>query len=583
MASIMRTSRSSLFLLATWTGASALGLACKSRQQDGKDTAATTHAPEAAPAEAVTPRTEVDIFAFGAQQGYVAPCGCTTEPLGGLQYAVGYIDGASEPTKRLILEPGALLFPTASDPEAPSDEASWAQAQRRAGLLHERFSSWGDTLISGVGPADVRSPTKAEALRTYPLTRVLTNAAPTEGFVQVLDRRIAGVDLPVRAYAVVDPARQVDELPGLTEPITAILSAREANPVDPSKTLELVLVHGDASAARAIAEGVPGLDVLVIGAPQSNTEASRLGRAPTQVGGAWVLEPGDRGQTLSHLTLSAPVDFDAAVLADSTRWQFIAPLEQTQAELKRLDARIESFSSDPTADATFLAALRAERDEVRATLENDTPADGIGLRLEQVKIRCTLPPDATTKKALDAYDGWVATENSARFKGVFTPTPPKGAPTYVGKDTCDGCHDEAVEFWSQTHHASAYRTLVDANKQFDLSCVGCHVTGYMKPGGAHVVETRDLIDVQCEQCHGPGSLHADNPDPSNIRREVPPATCLECHTPEHSDTFQLEAYLRNVLGAGHGEEARAALGPGPTGRELRAAGLAKAGGSCKKM
>jgi cytochrome c2 len=58
--------------------------------------------------------------------------------------------------------------------------------------------------------------------------------------------------------------------------------------------------------------------------------------------------------------------------------------------------------------------------------------------------------------------------------------------------------------------------------------------------------------------------------------------CLSCHTPEHSDTFQFEPYLRDVVGKGHGEARRTALGDGPTGRELRAAGLAKAGGACKK-
>ena len=516
-------------------------------------------------------------------QGYIAPCGCTTEPLGGLPFAVGYIEEASNPASRLILEPGSLLFPSPSDPEAPTDEAGWAQAQRRAALLATRFGDWGASVISGVGPADVGSPLAGKALETYPLTRVLTNAAPGAPFTPSLERRVSALDLPVRGYAVIDPARQVVGLPTLTEPIKALQDARAAQAVDPAAALEIVLVHGDAALARAVAEGVPNLDVIVVGAPQTSTEASRLGRAPTQVNGAWILEPGDRGQTLSHLSLVAAPSVATSDFAAASAWSFIAPREQQQAELARLDARIESFASDPSADPKFVANLRAERARVQAAIDGAGPQDGVGLRIEQVKVSCKLPPDLPTKQTLDAYDAWVATENAARFKGVFTPEPPRGAPTYVGKDTCEDCHDEAVAFWSQSHHASAYKTLVDANKQFDLSCVGCHVTGYQQPGGAQVVETRGLVDVQCEQCHGPGSLHADDPDPSNIQREVSPDVCLGCHTPEHSDTFQLEAYLRNVLGAGHGEAARAALGDGPTGRELRAEGLAKAGGACKKM
>jgi hypothetical protein len=101
------------------------------------------------------------------------------------------------------------------------------------------------------------------------------------------------------------------------------------------------------------------------------------------------------------------------------------------------------------------------------------------------------------------------------------------------------------------------------------------------------VENEGLTAVQCEVCHGPGALHSETPDrngkPLSITREAPATVCGECHTPEHSDTFDYEAYLRDVLGPGHGEAARKALGDGPTGRQLRAAGLAKAGGPCKKM
>jgi hypothetical protein len=582
----MRTSRQTFFLSATWIFASILGLACSPRSQESSDAAATTHAPEPAPEVQGPPSQEIDLFALGAQQGYIAPCGCTTEPLGGLQYAVGYIDGTSNARARLILEPGSLLFPLPTDPEAPADEAGWAQAQRRAALLTERVLAWGDAAISGVGPADVGSPLGGAALDQYSLPRVLTNVDPASrpaNLATVATRTLDDPQVKVRTWVVLDPQLAREGLPALIDPVAALTTARAAQLGTDAEHLDIVVVHGSRDLARRVAAEISGLDLVVVGGPQATTEGSRLGAAPFQVGTTWVLEPGDRGQTLSHLTLVAPRDLKAPPFADSTRWQFIPPVEQTRAELTRLDERIASFSADPSADPSFLANLKNERARVKASIDATGPEDGVGLRLKQVKVSCTLPPDAATKKVLDAYDGWVAAENSARFKGVFTPSPPEGAPTYVGKNTCEDCHDEAVAFWSKTHHASAYRTLVDANKQFDLSCVGCHVTGFKRPGGAHVVETRGLVDVQCEQCHGPGSLHADNPDPSNIRREVSPTTCLECHTPEHSDTFQLEAYLRNVLGEGHGEDARAALGAGPTGRELRAAGLAKAGGACKKM
>ena len=93
------------------------------------------------------------------------------------------------------------------------------------------------------------------------------------------------------------------------------------------------------------------------------------------------------------------------------------------------------------------------------------------------------------------------------------------------------------------------------------------------------MENQSLQAVQCEQCHGPGSLHVEDPSTDNIRLEAPSDLCLGCHTAEHSDTFDYEPYLRDV----HGAEARAKLGEGPTGRELRAAALEEAGGGCEKM
>ena len=65
---------------------------------------------------------------------------------------------------------------------------------------------------------------------------------------------------------------------------------------------------------------------------------------------------------------------------------------------------------------------------------------------------------------------------------------------------------------------------------------------------------------------------------TSIRLVPPKNQCLEqCHTKEHSDTFQWEAYTRDIVGPGHGEKARAALGDGPTGGQLRKAALEKAG------
>jgi hypothetical protein len=57
--------------------------------------------------------------------------------------------------------------------------------------------------------------------------------------------------------------------------------------------------------------------------------------------------------------------------------------------------------------------------------------------------------------------------------------------------------------------------------------------------------------------------------PLAIKTKTPESVCTHCHNEKHSDTFQYEAYLRGIVGPGHGEDLRDDLGPGPTAKDLR--------------
>ncbi len=130
-------------------------------------------------------------------------------------------------------------------------------------------------------------------------------------------------------------------------------------------------------------------------------------------------------------------------------------------------------------------------------------------------------------------------------------------------------------------------------KELSYDCVRCHAAGFDEPGGSNLwslaqakSETPksgpalgpapDLRGVQCEVCHGPGSLHVKAPSKNPVPIKSPTQErCLSCHTKEHSDTFDFVPYLRDIVGPGHGADKRAALGNGPTGHELRHAALKK--------
>jgi predicted CXXCH cytochrome family protein len=78
----------------------------------------------------------------------------------------------------------------------------------------------------------------------------------------------------------------------------------------------------------------------------------------------------------------------------------------------------------------------------------------------------------------------------------------------------------------------------------DLSfnCGSCHTTGYTNGGNQDnlpgIVGTWAQAGVRCERCHGPGSLHANNPQGIHMLVEQNSGLCRECH--EYVPTAALE-------------------------------------------
>jgi hypothetical protein len=247
----------------------------------------------------------------------------------------------------------------------------------------------------------------------------------------------------------------------------------------------------------------------------------------------------------------------------------------------RIDDDLRAWTASSGGDPSFIAGKRREREALLAErAQLDTPwkaPEGTYFTNRLIPLRRSLPRDEKVAARMRKLDATIAAIN---LKSAKPPPPAEpGRAFYVGDAKCTGCHKSAAAFWKKTVHASAWKTLVDDGKQNDYKCVGCHVTGYGEVGGSSLGHTDRLRNVQCETCHGPGSTHVaqeGTEDPPAVHKETPASTCTACHTEQHSDTFQYEAYLRDIIGAGHGASARKKLGDGPTGHTLRSAALARA-------
>ncbi len=118
---------------------------------------------------------------------------------------------------------------------------------------------------------------------------------------------------------------------------------------------------------------------------------------------------------------------------------------------------------------------------------------------------------------------------------------------YAGEATCKECHQAAYTTWSQSRHARAFSTLQKINKHFDLECLQCHVVGLNQKGFMSPELTPNLLNVQCENCHGSAKAHIG--DPKKIQTSQKPAiqACTSCHKGSHSPSFDLSKYWPKIV------------------------------------
>jgi hypothetical protein len=135
-----------------------------------------------------------------------------------------------------------------------------------------------------------------------------------------------------------------------------------------------------------------------------------------------------------------------------------------------------------------------------------------------------------------------------------------GAPgaSFTGAATCKECHPGTYKFWSTTDHARAYKSLKGDPKPnviYDAECVLCHTTGFEYTSGWRSEETTaHLAGNQCENCHGPGSKHAAEPDNAEFKKLMAVTAeqadktrlCLKCHDQDNSPHFEFEEYWNKI-------------------------------------
>lgn len=156
---------------------------------------------------------------------------------------------------------------------------------------------------------------------------------------------------------------------------------------------------------------------------------------------------------------------------------------------------------------------------------------GTSLKLGK-KVKEDPESRALVQRTTARANAWHRTRAEAALTASHDPV---NAPSpFQTAATCQPCHARAYAVWKASAHARAMEVLEAGHQDFLPQCVSCHVTGMDQPGGFRDrLRTPDLIQVQCEACHGPAEAHLA--DPTRPYGPVGLSMCADtCHTPEQT-------------------------------------------------
>jgi hypothetical protein len=508
--------------------------------------------------DAAGTKATLRLYVTSTIAGALEPCGCSKDQLGGVQHLAAYLASQKDAAQStLFLGAGPVLF---MEPKLKPDSAvqdTWKAEALAVAAKQMGLAAWAPGANDWAGGTRTLDACRDSANAKVLAGNVVDGSASTTGsFV----RDFGG--LKVGVIGVADPKDRAGSYPDSVK-ASAALEAMKAGIAEVKKQGAEIFI-GLAALPRGealrLADNVPELHVLVVGKPVEAGDVNDASKAPVLAGNTLVIETANHLQTVGVIDLFVVPRAAGAplVFADAGG---VSKAEQVLAlagRIRDLEARLNSWANDRSVKAEDVAARKADLEKLRgekAKLEAErTPVEGSYFHVKSVEVREGLGVDKAVKDGLVTYYKRVNDHNKEAFKDRTPEAAEAGKASYVGIDKCTECHDDARKVWDKTPHATAYATLQKDFKEFNLDCVSCHVTGYGKPGGSTVTFNEKLQNVQCEECHGPGSLHVKEPKNKALLITSPkPESCVSgCHHPPHVEGFDAKAKMKMILGPGHG-------------------------------
>lgn len=526
------------------------------------------------------PKTpSVRLYVASTIAGAMEPCGCRKDMLGGVDHAAALIaEGKKQAEHTLVLGAGPLFF---LDPELASDKRQqdvWKAHGIAASLSDVGVAAWSPGVNDfAAGLAELSKLHQESGARMLAANVSIDGVDTSSTWVTELGKHKLGVT------GVADWGKSAPLPKGVVvgDPVAALEQAQKSLR-EQGATILVALVSAQRGQALRLAEKVGGFHVMVVGKPLDRGEGNDAPTPAVSIGDTLVVQGPNHLQSLAVVDLF--VRGGEVGFRDGTGIELQEKKVSLRRRIAELSTRIAVWKERGKVDDKDIAARQNDLQRLQQEFEHlDKPVEppaGSFFRYDLRDVREKYGSNDQVLARMRGYYKKVNEHNRQAFKDRKPKPVAKGEASYVGGNQCEECHDDAYAFWKTTGHAGAYETLEVDFKEFNLDCVGCHVTGYEKPGGSTVTFVEGLKDVQCESCHGPGSLHIDDESGDTITLTPAESVCKKCHHAPHvADDWDVKEAWKHIIGAGHGGSAESVieLGTGGLGTGGKAGDLGAGG------
>ncbi|GDX78602.1 hypothetical protein LBMAG42_04130 [Deltaproteobacteria bacterium] len=341
---------------------------------------------------------------------------------------------------------------------------------------------------------------------------------------------------------------------GIANPSLELVGCRVTDPgalletVRADDTVVIVLSDLDKGRDADLAKRATGVDFMV----RSDSIEGLVTPTPMANGGL-ILSSGSRGRQLGLL--------EVELTPGALGWRDEGEGAARASDVDAATAKLKELATRKAAATDTKSVERLTRQEefwtkkqadARAALELATAAPG-----SKGRVRNEL-----RGLGVDAGEHAPTLERVSAFKAANTGSAPSaagavsspmgeggvGVGPFAGSAACTACHAPQAKQWASTGHARAYAALVADQRQFDLDCFGCHVTGAKDANGPQDPRAlHGLENVGCESCHGAGRDHAASPTTAHLVASPPTSQCVQCHdSRQDGGRFEEAAYRARV-------------------------------------